>query len=266
MRLAHIVLLAAWPLAAQQPFYTDDAATTSKGRFHIEFFNEFDALQREQYPSLRQNTANVKLNFGITDRIELDVDAPYISIIRSRLNTPRRINGVGDADFGVKWNFLKESSTSLRPAFSATLYLEFPTGDTQKQIGSGLVDYALNGIAQRSLSPRTKLTGNVGVIFAGNNSTGLIGVQTRGSVFTGGGSVVHTLTERLSLGVEFNGAVSHNFDLGKSQLTFLGGGSYDLRQGLGVHFAVLGGRYVASPVVGAQLGFSVDFPALHVPR
>jgi hypothetical protein len=43
----------------QQPFYTDDADVTKKGKFLLEFRNEFDVLQRASYPSLRQNTADL---------------------------------------------------------------------------------------------------------------------------------------------------------------------------------------------------------------
>ena len=45
------------PLMAQLPFYTDDPAVAERGRWHFEFFNEFDALQR-QYPNIRQNTVD----------------------------------------------------------------------------------------------------------------------------------------------------------------------------------------------------------------
>src|SRR6202163_2917124 len=70
------------PAAAQLPFYTDDPAVTERGKWHFEFFNEFDALQR-QYPNLRQNTANYKLNYGLPHNLELDVDAPYLAIFRA---------------------------------------------------------------------------------------------------------------------------------------------------------------------------------------
>jgi len=71
------------PLVAQLPFYTDDPAVTEAGKLHFEFFNELDALQSSQYPNLRQNTANFKLNYGLPYHLELDVDAPYLSIFRA---------------------------------------------------------------------------------------------------------------------------------------------------------------------------------------
>ena len=38
------------------------------------------------------------------------------------------------------------------------------------------------------------------------------------------------------------------------------GGQYEIRHGLSFAFGALGGKYVASPRVGGQIGFAVDFP------
>src|SRR6185437_6330289 len=83
---------AAGRLQGQLPFYTDDPAVTEKGKWHFEFFNEFDALQAPQYPNLRQNTANYKLNYGLPYNLEVDVDAPYLAIFRA-LGTPTSAGG-----------------------------------------------------------------------------------------------------------------------------------------------------------------------------
>src|SRR5882724_2614089 len=96
-------------LPAQLPFYTDDPAVTARGKWHFEFFNEFDALQL-QYPNLRQNTANYKLNFGLPYNLEVDVDTPYLAIFRA-VGSEGSI-GRGDTNVGVKWEFHKESPRS----------------------------------------------------------------------------------------------------------------------------------------------------------
>ena len=142
-------------LFAQLPFYTDDTSVTERGKFHLEFFNEYDALQL-QYPNLRQNTSNLKLNYGLPYDLELDVDAPYISIQRSPGITPS--NGVGDTNLGIKWSILKEAKGRAHPSVGASFYVEFPTGDASQQLGSGLPDYALNIMLQKSLSLKTRLT------------------------------------------------------------------------------------------------------------
>jgi hypothetical protein len=266
-RVLPLLLCALWiekPLLAQLPFYTDDPAVTERGKWHFEFFNEFDALQL-QYPNLRQNTANYKINYGLPHNLELDVDTPYLAIFRA-VGTPGSTGG-GDTNVGLKWEFHKESHGSHLPALGASLYIEFPTGDASQQLGSGLTDYWLNLIAQKSLSDKTRINVNLGYLFAGNTSTGAVGIQsTRGHVFTGGLSVLHDFTARLTLGGELYGGFANNGDLGRSQFQALVGGQYAIRNGMTFNFGVLGGKYVASPRLGGQIGFSVDFPdVLHKP-
>jgi len=249
---------------AQLPFYTDDPGVTEPGKWHFEFFNEFDALQHPQFPNLRQNTANYKLNYGLPYNLELDIDAPFLSIFRAAgVGTS---NGVGDTNLGVKWNFHKASKNSHIPALAASLYIEFPTGDTRQQLGSGLTDYWLNLIAQQPLSDKTRINVNVGFLFAGNTSTGVLGIQTtRGHVYPGGLSLLHDFTPRLTLGGEIYGGFADNKGLGRSQLQGMLGGQYTIRNGFTFDFGLLGGKYAASPRIGGQIGFSLDFPDIFHP-
>jgi hypothetical protein len=257
LQLACMLILYS-PLYAQLPFYTDDTGVTERGKWHFEFFNEYDALQL-QYPNVHQNTANFKLNYGLPYNLEVDVDSPYLSIYRSAGNQPS--NGVGDTNLGIKANFHKESAASRVPALAASLYIELSTGDASQQLGSGLNDYWLNLISQKSLSPKTRLTGNLGYLFAGNTSTGALGTQnTRGHVFVGGLSLLHDFRPSLTLGAELYGAYTNNGDLGRSQFQAMAGGQYALRNGLSFCFGLLGGKYVASPRLGGQIGFAMDFP------
>jgi hypothetical protein len=163
----------------------------------------------------------------------------------------------------VKWNFRKASHPLSFPALAASLYIEFPTGNTREQLGSGLTDYWLNFIAQEPLTDKTRATANFGFLFAGNTSTGVIGIQTtRGHVFTGGLSLLHDFSPRLTLGGEIYGGFADNSGLARDQFQGLVGGQYALRNGLSLTFALLGGSQVASPRVGGQVGFEVDFPAV----
>jgi hypothetical protein len=254
--------LSSGPLLAQMPFYTDNADVTERGTLHFEFFNEFDGLQSAQYPNLRQNTFNSKVNYGLPYSLELDFDIPYLSIYRAPGSETS--HGGGDADMGVKWNFRKQAHPMSIPALSASMYIEFPTGDASQQLGSGLTDYWLNSIAQESLSATTRLNANFGFLFAGNTSTGVLGIQTtRGHVYTGGLSLQHDFTPRLTLGIEAYGGFDDNNGLGKDQFQGLGGGQYQLNPRMAVTFAVLGGAHIASPAAGGQVGFEIDFPLRH---
>jgi hypothetical protein len=253
-------VLSAQPrLHAQLPFYTDDTGVTDRGKLHFEFFNEYDSLQL-QAPNLRQNTANFKLNYGLPHNLELDIDAPYIDIARSSGSQPS--SGIGDTNLGIKWAFHQESKGSRAPALAASLYIEFPTGDASQQLGSGLTDYWLNFIMQKSLTDKTRINTNLGFLFAGNTSTGVLGTQnTRGQVYVGGLSLLHDFTSRLTLGGELYGAYAANDSLGRGQFQGMLGGQFAIRKDLSLCFGILGGKYVASPQVGGQLGFALDFPS-----
>ena len=256
--LALLATACAVPMLAQLPFYTDDSNVTDRGKWHFEFFNEYDGLQSSQFPDLRQNTANFKLNYGLPHNLELDVDAPYLAIYRAP--QAQTASGIGDADMGIKWK-LRASPRTFSPSLATSLYIEFPTGDTHKQLSSGLRDYWLNFIVQEPFSDKTRLTLNTGYLFAGNTSTGVVGIETtRGHVYTGGLSLLHDFTSRVTLGAELYGGVADNNGLGKNQLQGMAGGTYSIRNGFSFAYAVLGGRYAASPRIGGQVGFAVDFP------
>ena len=169
-------------------------------------------------------------------------------------------SGIGDTQFGVKVRLLDEREGSKLPATAVVFYVEAPTGSIRKQTGSGLVDFWLYGVLQKSLAKQTTARVNGGVLFAGNSSTGLIGIESsRGQVFTGNGSLVRNFTPRLRLGAELFGAVTNSFALNRGQLVGQVGGGYAVYPRFEVTFGVLGGRFPASPRLGAQVGFALDF-------
>ena len=245
--------------SAQQPFVTDDADVTPRRRVHFEFSNEFDWLSRSAFPSLRQNTADFELNYGLFDGVEIGIEAPLISIFNAPGTLPLSASGIGDTNLSLKYNFLKEKDRSKRPALAIGLNLELPTGDTSRQLGSGLADFYVNSILQKTLTKRTTVRVNGGVLFSGNETTGVLGIKARGTVFTGGASLVCGFTSRLDLGVELVGARGKNLDLGKGQLQTMVGGNYSLKDNLTFDFGIVAGRYAASPRVGVQLGMSIDW-------
>src|SRR4030095_32256 len=245
---------------AQLPFYTDDADTTPKGKFHIEVYNEHDLLQASAYPAKRQNTLVFTLDYGITDKLEFGINAPYLTFFNSRIVERINLSGVGDAQFGLKYNFYAEHEGSRLPAMAVVFYFEAPTGNAKEQFGSGLNDYWLYGILQKSFTKKTKGRLNGGILFSGNETTGLIGINsTRGQIYTGNGSLVRDFSERLKLGAEVFGAVTGSFKLQRGQLTTQIGGDYLLTKKLTLSFALLGGGFSASPRLGAHLGFAYDF-------
>lgn len=126
-----------------------------------------------------------------------------------------------------------------------------------------MTDYWLNFIVQEPLSEKTRINLNLGFLFAGNTSTGVLGIENRrGHVYTGGASFQHDLNSRLTLGGELYGGIADDDRLGRSQLQAMVGGQYAIRDGFGIALGVLGGKYAASPSIGFQAGVEVDLPNL----
>lgn len=246
---------------SQAPFVTDDIGVADHRHFHFEFNNEYDVLRNEAFPNLRQNTANFKFSYGLLPNVEIGFDNQLLGVFNAQSPfLPRSAVGYGDLDLSVKWNFAKEGKGWLHPALAASFNLEVPTGDAKRQLGSGVADYFLNTIAQKTLTEKTTLHLNGGMYFAGNTLTGAEGIRnTNGVVFTGGASVVRHFTSKLDLGAELAGAFTSNFDLGRGQLQTQFGGNYALRKNLTLDFGLVVGFYQSSPRVGPIVGFSLDF-------
>jgi len=86
-------------------------------------------LQSSEFPDLRQNTANFKLNYGLPHHLELDLTRP---IFPSTAPVAQSGSGMGDANPGIKWNLRLAAQNSHLPALGASLYIEFlpETGDS----------------------------------------------------------------------------------------------------------------------------------------
>ena len=255
-----VASLAALPqLHAQQPFFTDDANTVAYRRWHLETNNEYDVLPRSSYPNLRQDTQTIKFSYGLFHNCEVGMDFPLLVIFNARGSGLDDPFGLGDTDFSIKYNFHKEETGSRLPGITASLNIEPATGSEKAQLGSGLIDYYLNSIFQKTLSPKNTLRVNAGATFAGNTLTGAVGIKTRGTIFTGGASFTRQFTQKLDLGLEVYGGYTASLKLGRGELEQQIGGNYEIRRGLTLDFGAIAGQAVGSPRYGFQLGFSKDF-------
>jgi hypothetical protein len=238
-----------------QPFVTDDAEVTPRGRFHFEYANEFYILQKDAYPNLRQDTSNFVIQYGLFDGLEVNMDFPLIAIGNAQGSGTPSVFGLGDVDFAVKWNMVREIPGSSRPALTVTAAAEFPTGSEKKQLGSGLADYLLNAILQKTFSD-TALHVNAGIQFSGNTQTGVVGIRTPGHILIGGFSAARDLSERLRLGLDLNGAEIHDGGRVEKELQLTAGGNYALTRDDTLDFAVVVGWF-SGPRFGLILGISL---------
>jgi hypothetical protein len=242
----------------QQPFITDDTGTTHKHHFHFEFSNEFDFLNSSAFPTRKQNTADFELDYGLFDHVEIGIESPLLTLYNAPGTVPRTPSGIGDTNLSLKYNFVREREHAKMPALAVGVNLELPTGSTAKGLGSGLSDFYMNGIVQKSLTNKTKLRVNSGILFSGNTTTGAVGINTRGTVFTESASIVKQFNSKWQGGIEVAGAVTSKIELGKKQLQTLVGGNYQFRKNASFDFGVVVGKDT-SPRLGIQLGISIDF-------
>jgi hypothetical protein len=142
---------------------------------------------------------------------------------------------------------------------AVVFYFEAPTGNAKEQFGSGLNDYWLYGILQKSFTKKTKGRLNGGILFSGNETTGLIGIDSsRGQIYTGNGSVVHEFREApVRRGTiwgsnrEFQTATrsTHNTDWWR----------LSTHKEVNAVVCFAWPAFTASPRLGAHLGFAYDF-------
>lgn len=245
---------------SQTPFTTDDAEVTDKGKLHFELLNEYDVLQTSLYPNLRQDVAISRFAYGLIKNVEIGVDVPIVTLFNAAGTIPRRPFGFSDIGAHVKAKLREEKEGSRLPAFAVAFNLRFPTGNAANSLGSGVTNYQLYGVAQKSVSKKTKIRANAGVLFAGNTVVGVLGIRTtKGKLFSGGISVVKQYTDKLKLGAEVTAVASSSFQLSKGQLQSTFGGNYNLKKNFALDFGLIIGHFPASPRVGGLIGFSYDF-------
>lgn len=254
-----LLFLMAATAYAQSPFTTDDSDVTPKRKFNLEIGNEFDILPHADYPALRQNELAFELNYGLFKNVEIGFEVPLLAISSSQVVVPSSVFGLTDSTLHLKYNFYKERPKSRIPSMAISAIVQFHTGDATRDLGSGLTDYYVNGILQKSLSSKTTFRLNGGILFSGSLESGELGLTSHGRVFTGGGSLVKQFTKKLDLGGEITGAVTSNFNLSKGELKALIGGNYALNDKITFDFGIVGGRFAASPRVGVRLGLTIDF-------
>ena len=246
---------AAGELRAQQPFATDDAEVTAKGHWHFQYANEYDRLHNDAFPNERQNTNNFVIQYGLFGTVEANMDFPLIWIGNASGSGASNVFGLGDVDFAAKWKIVSETPGESHPAFTVNGAVEFPTGSESRQLGSGVTDFVLNTILQKTFST-TQLHFNAGIQFSGNTATGAVGIHTPGRILIGGISATHDFSGRLRLGLDLNGAEIYDGGPLEKQLQLTAGGNYAVTGNDTLDFGIIVGWYRA-PRFGVTLGVSI---------
>jgi hypothetical protein len=146
-----------WPAScfAAHPLVTDDTGTLGKSGMQMEvnvdrsWSKSGASFSRSRVISPRtENTAtvsretlaNLTLTYGWADQVDVSLNLPYQYVDATN---SAKAQGIGDTGLELKWRFLEKNGISL--ALKPQLLL--PTGNEQRELGSGRVSYGAMAVA-----------------------------------------------------------------------------------------------------------------------
>jgi len=147
------VMLSAGTAFAAHPLITDDTGTQGKGKFQVEVTGEYGHdSEQELDVRARENGGSVEAVFsaGLVDSVDLVLAVPYEwSRVKENDIVALDTDGLGDISLELKWRFFEKGGFSLafKPAVS------FPSGNTDKGLGTGKVGYGVTLIATHEFDP-----------------------------------------------------------------------------------------------------------------
>jgi hypothetical protein len=181
--LAALSLLLA-PLAREADMPPVSADTGTQGADHWQF--EFGVTQTPRQDDVgRQRLWDGTLTYGLTDPLDIYLDAPYTT------SSGAPGSGWNDAGIGLKWRFVDQKvfKLAIKPEIT------FPTGDWQRGLGNGRTGGSATLLAQWEVEPFTLLA-NAGLAYQPN------GMDQRSMLWQFSGAALYHATEQLQLALD----------------------------------------------------------------
>ena len=190
-----LILVSSSRLWAQAgpPFQTDDPTPVDLGHYEFYIFGGVDGTPVE----LDSTGPAFEFNWGAIPNIQLHAILPFGTAVPennpvdSPAGTGPSAFGLTDAELGVKYGFIKQ--TSHRPQVGSFTMFEMPTGSYSKGLGAGHVWYKLPLWAEKEFGPWS-LVGGIGYAVVPQK-------QFRNYLY-GGFLVKRVLSEKLELSAE----------------------------------------------------------------
>ncbi len=133
---------------AGPPLITDDAETQGKGKVEIDIGGQY-GYDRDKGVVQKSVSAGVLVSYGLIDKVDIVIGAPYQWIWTRDGDTKSKENGIGDASLAIKWRFFDVEGFGLAIKPGVT----FQTGDSDRGLGSGKVGASIYLIASKELKP-----------------------------------------------------------------------------------------------------------------
>src|SRR5579863_130856 len=206
---------------AGPPFLTDDPVPVDRGQWEINSYAS-GTFAKGAFAGV---LPGVDANYGPIENVQLHLLVP-VALAQSSGTGPQW--GPGDVEIGVKYRFLPAGEKDWWPQVAFYPFLDFPTGDANRGLGTGGTHIFLPLWLQKDLGDWT--------VYGGGGYWINRGLGNRNFWF-GGGVVQYQATERLALGGELYHETrfstgdpgSPGFPLGTKATTGVNlGGVYDL--------------------------------------
>ena len=123
---------------AMHPLITDDAGTMGTGKSQLELTGEY-GHDKEDGITTKTRQGAACLTYGLGESVDLVAGIPYLHVRTSDDTGNNTENGFSDTSLAVKWRFYEHDGLSLAIKPGLTL----PTGDDEKELGSGKATYSL---------------------------------------------------------------------------------------------------------------------------
>jgi hypothetical protein len=145
---------------AAHPLITDDTGTQGKGKFLFELNGQgsYDKMDSRDDTGTtiktksREQELKAALTYGVIENVDVILGLPY-QWKKMEINdvTISDVSGIADMSLEVKWHFYEKDglSVALKPGFT------LPTGDKDKDLGTGRATVSLFFIATKELNPLT---------------------------------------------------------------------------------------------------------------
>ena len=145
---------------ADHPLIITGADTLDKGEVELALTGElmFDkrklnsrlARERDVAYSEREAEAAATIFAGVGNNLEMEVEVPFVWMTEER-EDGHKLNEIGlsDAEVSMKWRLYNEDALSF--AFQPRVLL--PTGDTEKDLGTGRISYGLMFLSTKKIAP-----------------------------------------------------------------------------------------------------------------
>ena len=149
----YAVLIAPLNAGAGRPLITDDTATQGRGKYQLEVGGEYDR-DRETIKGASStetdHSISTTLTYGIANRVDAIISSSYLrtSVATEGAGTVN-VHGISDTTAGIIWKLYDRQGLSLavKPSVS------FPTGNDEKGLGSGKIDYGTYVLASKEFEP-----------------------------------------------------------------------------------------------------------------